>query len=429
MIIRTVHRVRDRLRDSLAVVSAFRVISRELFRSARRGYRALSADIRRQPRPIRVGVDIRPFYEQLTGVGWYLYEILHEIARMEEVELIAFGDPRMSAAGPSLHGNLPETIEYRIFDMTGEQPSRWTHGLTGIAHPLMMKLERIDLFFGGNYFLPRTMDSVATSRVVTVHDLTYRKRPELLQAETLANLEKHMQRELSRADAVICVSHASRRDLIEEYPIEPARVFAIQNGMRGRPESRMPESRLDLPDRYILFVSTIEPRKNLEVLIDAFEQLRDDGSYEGALVVAGRVGWKSEQTARRLRSSRWSDSIHHLDYVPREHLDEIYRRAELFVLPSHYEGFGFPILEAMSHGVPTITTNVSSLPEVGGDAALYFDPNDVEGLSRAIRAITSDHELRERLIARGRERVAHFDWTRAANQTVEVFRHVMGVEP
>ncbi|MBW3671833.1 MAG: glycosyltransferase, partial [Acidobacteria bacterium] len=231
MIIRTVHRVRASLRDTVAVASTLRVITRELFRSARRGYRALSADIRRQPRPIRIGVDVRPFYEQLTGVGWYLYEVLHEISRMEDVELIAFGDPRMSATGPSLHGNLPETIEYRIFDMTGERASRWTHGLTGIAHPLMMKLERIDLFFGGNYFLPRTMDSVATRRVVTVHDLTYRKRPELLQAETLANLEKHMQRELSRADAVICVSHASRRDLIEEYPIEPARVFAIQNGM------------------------------------------------------------------------------------------------------------------------------------------------------------------------------------------------------
>lgn len=428
MTIRTVHRVRDRLVEATAVAPTLRVIARELFRSAVRGFRALTADIRRQPRPIRVGVDVRPFYEQLTGVGWYLYEILHEIARRDDVELIAFGDPRMTDAGPSLHGNLPENVEYRIFDLTGERTSRWTHALTGLAHPLMMKLERIDLFFGGNYFLPRAIDAVATRRVITVHDLTYRKRPELLQAETLDNLEQHMQRELARADAVICVSHASRRDLIDEYPIEPSRVFAVQNGMRARPESREADDQLDLPDRYILFVSTIEPRKNLDLLIDAFERLRDDQSYEGHLVVAGRVGWSSEETAQRLRTSRWSGAIHHLDYVPRAHLDEIYRRAEVFVLPSHYEGFGFPVLEAMSHGVPTITTNVSSLPEVGGDAALYFEPEDVASLSRAISSVTSDPEMRERLITRGRERAAHFDWTRAADQTVEVFRHVLGVE-
>ena len=375
---------------------------------------------------MRIAVDIRPFYEPLTGVGWYLHEILDEIARMDDVELILFGDPLLTEDGPALHTSLPETARYRIFDLTDRRTGRLTRVLTAISHPLMMRLERVDLFFGGNYFLPRTMDAIATRRVITVHDLTYRRHPELLQAETLHNLERHMQRELARSDAVICVSRATRADLLAEYPIEQSRVFAVPNGIRVRPATSPGSDDLDLPDRYILFVSTIEPRKNLDILIDAFERLRDSGSYDGDLVVAGRVGWKAERTGERLRSSRWSRAIHHLDYVPRPHLEEIYRRAEVFVLPSLYEGFGFPVLEAMSHGVPVITTNVSSLPEVGGDAALYFAPDDSRALADAISRITSDDELRDRLTRLGRARVEAFGWRGAAQQTVSVFRRVTG---
>ncbi len=328
--------------------------------------------------------------------------------------------------GPTCTLSFPPGVDYRIFDLRNAPGSPLSYPLTAMAHPVMMKLERIDLFFGGNYFLPATMDAIAEKRVVAVHDLTYRKRPELLQEETLHNLERHMQRELSRADAVICVSHATRRDLIEEYAIDPSRVFAVQNGVRAERVTPAAPDTLDLPERYILFVSTIEPRKNLDLLVDAFEIVRDRGQYAGDLVVAGRVGWKAERTADRLGASRWSASIHHLDYVPRHHLDEIYRRAGMFVLPSHYEGFGFPVLEAMSHGVPVVTTNISSLPEVGGDAALYFEPGDAAGLAAAIERLSSDDELRRRLIELGRRQVTRFDWSRAARETVAVFRRVAG---
>jgi glycosyltransferase involved in cell wall biosynthesis len=120
----------------------------------------------------------------------------------------------------------------------------------------------------------------------------------------------------------------------------------------------------------VLFVSTVEPRKNLGVLLDAFERLRDSGEYDGSLVVVGKIGWKSEAIARRLRGPR----IVHLDYLRASQLATVYRQAEVFVFPSIYEGFGFPLLEAMAQGVPSIAARSSSLPEVGGDAALYFAP-------------------------------------------------------
>lgn len=419
-----IRRVRDRLRDLTAIPVTLRLMIREIARSAGAGLRALGSDISRSPRPLRIGVDIRPFYEPLTGVGWYLYEILRELARREDLEIIAFGDARVTDEGPFLHVDLPERIVYRTVDLRGREIGRYTHALTALAHPLMMRLERIDLFFGGNYFLPRVMNAVATTRVVTVHDLTYRKKPELLQTETLESLESHMQRELARADAIICVSHATRRDLVEEYEIDESRVIAVQNGMTVVTPGREPASQLDLPSRYILFVSTIEPRKNLDILLDAFEMLRDTGTYPGDLVVAGRVGWKAARTVERLATSRWASVIHHLDYVPRERLDEIYRHAEMFVLPSHYEGFGFPILEAMAHRVPVVTTNVSSLPEVGGDAALYFDPGNAESLADAIERLASDESLCAQMIERGTRRVEMFDWKRAASETMDVFVRV-----
>ena len=177
-----------------------------------------------------------------------------------------------------------------------------------------------------------------------------------------------------------------------------------------------------LPPRYILFVSTVEPRKNLGVLLDAYAELRRTGAYDGALVVVGRVGWKSETTAKRLREP----GVVHLDYVSAAQLATIYKNAEVFVFPSIYEGFGFPLLEAMAHGVPTIAARSSSLPEIGGDAALYFDPTQPPTLAAELGRVLHDRSLREELVRRGRAQVAKFRWEEAGRRTLEVLRRAGG---
>ena len=223
-----------------------------------------------------------------------------------------------------------------------------------------------------------------------------------------------MPRELARADAVICVSECTRRDLLAFYDVDPSRVFAIHSGLGT---SAAPAPVDDLPARYVLFVSTIEPRKNLGVLLDAFAKLRADG-YDGSLVVVGKIGWKSQEIAPRLREA----GIVHLDYVDAARLATVYRSAEAFVFPSIYEGFGFPLLEAMAFGVPAIAARSSSLPEVGGDAALYFD--DLDGLVSQLKRVTSEAALRDELIARGHAQVAKFRWDVCASQTLDVLRMV-----
>ena len=368
----------------------------------------------RRERKLRIGIDIRPFYEPLTGVGWYLYFLLHELAKHDDVELYLFGDARVTDLGPSLHAAIPLEAQLCTFDLRGVPPSRLSRAFTAAAYVVWMKLIDPDVMFGANYFLPRLHGAIARRRVVTVHDLTYKRFPELLQKETLHNLEAHMTRELARADAVICVSESTRRDLLAFYDVDPSRAFAIHSGLG---KSAEPAPMDALPRRYLLFVSTIEPRKNLGVLLDAFAQLRAKG-YDGSLVVVGKIGWKSNEMTARLREP----GIVHLDYVDAARLATVYQRAEAFVFPSIYEGFGFPLLEAMAYGVPAIAARSSSLPEVGGDAALYFD--DLDGLVSQLTRVTSDAALREELVARGHAQVAKFRWDVCASQTLDVLRMV-----
>jgi glycosyltransferase involved in cell wall biosynthesis len=373
----------------------------------------------RRPVPLRIGADIRSFYEPLTGIGWYLYHLLHEMSKSNDVEIYLFGDARVTDLGPSLHADVPPNARVSWFDMRGRgRISRIERAMTAAAYVLWMKIVDVDVMFAPNYFLPRLLGSVARRRVITVHDLTYKRFPELLQAETLRNLESHMAREIALADAIICVSESTRSDLLRFYELDPRRAVTIHSGLGTLAKPGPPPS---LPDRYILFVSTIEPRKNLEVLLDAYESLRARGAYNGSLVIGGRIGWKSEGLIKRLRRP----GIVHLDYVSASELAAVYEKAEIFVFPSIYEGFGFPLLEAMAHGVPAIAARSSSLPEIGGDAALYFDPSSAKELERQIELLLADPALRQELIARGRERSAEFNWSDAAARTLEVIRRVV----
>jgi glycosyltransferase involved in cell wall biosynthesis len=394
---------------------AAHTLRQELAGRVRRMWRSAA----HRDRKLRIGVDIRPFYEPLTGVGWYLYYLLHELAKFDDVELVLFGDARITDLGPHLHVDLPANAELKMFDLRGKGLGRLDRPITAAAYVALIELSGCDVFFAANYFLPRLHGAVARRRVITIHDLTYKRFPELLQKETLENLDRQMMREITIADAIVCVSEATRQDLLRYYAVDPERAVAIHSGL-GSPSSAEPVA--GLPSRYVLFVSTIEPRKNLETLIDAYERLRASGAYDGGLVVVGKVGWKSEALVPRLRGA----GIVHLDYLPAAHLATVYKRAEVFVFPSIFEGFGFPLLEAMARGVPTIAARSSSLPEIGGEATLYFDPTDVDALTAQLARVVSDGALAAELAAKGRARAAQFRWDVAAEKTLSVLRRAAG---
>ena len=385
-------------------------------------------------RKLRIGVDIRPFYEPLTGIGWYLYFLLHELAKHDDVELYLFGDARVTDLGPRLHCHLPENARLCTFDLRGIPWRDVMRPVTAAGYVAWLALSDCDVFFGANYFLPRLHAAIAKRRVITIHDLTYKRFPELLQKETLENLERTMAREVAQADAIVCVSESTRRDLLEFYRVDPTRAIAIHSGLAPAPPSEPVDN---LPSRYLLFVSTIEPRKDLGTLISAFERIRaqsaegraqnpqpsalgprPSGFEDLSLVVVGKIGWKSKDIVPRLRQR----GIVHLDYLRPSQLATVYERAHAFVFPSIYEGFGFPLLEAMRHGIPSIAARSSSLPEIGGDVALYFPPGDVDALESQLRRLLGDAALRDELASRGRARAAEFRWDVAGEKTLDVLR-------
>jgi glycosyltransferase involved in cell wall biosynthesis len=261
--------------------------------------------------------------------------------------------------------------------------------------------------------------------VVTVHDLAFDRFPHTLPREWRWLYRAGLRAAARRADAVLTPSRATADDLLDRTSIDAGRVHvtplapSLASGT-GSPETIV--DRLRLPRPYVLHVGTIEPRKNLMLLVRAFRSLAADG-LPHTLVLAGPPGWKPQGLRREL-SVDSPGTIVRTNLLSEAELDAVYRCAEAFVYPSLYEGFGLPVLEAMSRGIPCVVSTASSLPEVAGDAAIGIDPTDQDGLAAAIERVLTDRGLAGELARRGRERAAGFSWDRTARDTLDVYREV-----
>ncbi len=284
-------------------------------------------------------------------------------------------------------------------------------------------LPNADLFHATEHLL-LPLRSIPT--VLTVHDLIFRHLPAHHKPLNRWYLNLTMPLYCRRATHVIAISEHTKRDLIAAYGLAPGRITVVYEAAAPRFRPQPPEAvaaaraRYGLPDRYVLFVGTIEPRKNLSRLLAAFEVVRAEGLTDG-LVVAGRRGWLYGDFFARLEESSARDAVVFPGYVPDEDLPALYAGAQALVLPSVYEGFGLPVLEAMACGTPVAASNAASIPEVGGDAALYFDPLDVEAITVNLRSLLSDSDLQGEMRKRGVLRAAEFSWERAAAETEAVY--------
>jgi glycosyltransferase involved in cell wall biosynthesis len=267
--------------------------------------------------------------------------------------------------------------------------------------------------------------------VLTIHDLAFLREPECAYPTLRAYLAKVVPRSARRATRIIAVSESTRQDVIELLRIAPERVVTIHEGM-SRPFSSKPDpttvasvtSRLGIRGPYILAVGTLEPRKNYTRLIQAYALLRSRG-VRHRLIIAGARGWLYEPIFRTVRQKGLDGEVAFVRPSDSD-LAALYAGAGAFVFPSLYEGFGIPPLEALASGVPSAVSNRASMPEVVDDAAVQFDPTDVEDIAEATERILSDQRLREELVRRGPERAERFTWDRAAEDTVRVYREVAG---
>jgi glycosyltransferase involved in cell wall biosynthesis len=295
--------------------------------------------------------------------------------------------------------------------------------------PIELPQARVDLLHALGFVSPFGWRGPA---VVTVYDLSFLRYPEVFNRSNRMYLGTFTPPSLRRADRVITISEATRQDVIELCGVPPERVTPILLAADERFRPAAPEDvqafreRHHLPERCVLYLGTLEPRKNVETLVRAYAMLRQQGSDDHKLVLAGPRGWQYEPIFDLVTSLGLSDDVIFPGFVAAEDQALWYSSATVFAFPSRYEGFGLPLLEAMACGAPVVSSSASSLPEVVGDAGLLVDPMDVAGLSAALRELLEDEARRQELAAAGRARAGEFSWRRMASETVQVYREVLG---
>jgi glycosyltransferase involved in cell wall biosynthesis len=294
--------------------------------------------------------------------------------------------------------------------------------------PWVLRREDIDLLHS-----PALVGPILGGRpfVVTVHDLSYHYYPEAFRAANRGYLALFGRHSVRRARRVIAVSQSTKDDLVRHYGLPAARVDVVYHGVdeafRPLPAADVAAfcARQGLPERFLLFVGTLEPRKNVTRLVEAYARLPQTCPQ---LVLVGGKGWFYEEVLRRVEELGLGSRVHLAGYVPAEDLPYWYNAAEVLVYPSLYEGFGLPPLEAMACGTPVISSTSSSLPEVAGDAGLLVDPVDVDALASAMERVLRDAGLRAQMRSAGLRRAKLFTWEAAARQTVDSYRRALAGE-
>ncbi len=365
---------------------------------------------------MRVVIDATPLLVRSAGVKNYLYHWILHLRRM---------------AGGAVIGTFPRMDRVRALthEASVADPLRTWSGLGALAlsnhfgAPLLDWLAR-----GADVFHSSVLVRHPPSRVrltATVHDLTAFLMPELHPRSNLV-AERSFAQLARRADGLIAVSECTRQDAVRTLGIAPEKIRTIHSGVADAffdpPAARVEavRERYGLRRPFVLFVGTIEPRKNVDLLLDAYESLPQSLRDHWDLVVAGPVGWAGDATVARLLSVRY------LGYIPEPDLAPLTAAADVFVYPSLYEGFGFPVAQAMAAGVAVITSNVSSLPEVAGNAALLVDPRSQCELRAALVRLLGSADLRKALGLAGRDRAKGFRWEVCAAKSLEFFREVTG---
>jgi glycosyltransferase involved in cell wall biosynthesis len=368
-------------------------------------------------------VDVSSAVHAKAGIGRYAESLARALIARQPARVALFYNRSQGTQPPAGLGAVP-----RRTVRAGYKPWRmavWLGQLAGIGFNRLMP--NAELFHATEHLLP-PLHGVAS--VLTVHDMIFKLFREHQKPLNYWYLNMTMPLYCRRADAIITVSESSKRDIVTHYGLDPTRVTVIHEAAAPGFAPASPgavehaRQRYGLPDRFLIHVGTIEPRKNLTRLVEALQRLGEQG-LQVPLVVVGGKGWLYDDFFRRLEGLDVRHAVQFTGYVPADDLPVLYSAATVATMPSVYEGAGLPVVEALACGTPVVCSNASSLPEMGGDAARYFDPYDVEKMANAIRAVWTDGDLQAEMRRRGLAQAARFSWDRVAQETLAVYNRVL----
>jgi glycosyltransferase involved in cell wall biosynthesis len=370
--------------------------------------------------------------QERTGIGQYCYQLMHALSRIDKVNIYKIYPVFYYTFHPNYRQmRSPEAANIRT-------AFRWLPAplLRALRHPYSpefvreLLLGQVDIVHSTNYSAPRFYQR-GKRLVMTVYDLSVFLHPEYHLRENVEHVVQGVREGIARADALITISSQVRLELIEQLQAPAERIVVTQ--LAPPPSySRIEDpvwmeqvrNRYHLPEHFVLFVGSLEPRKNIVRLLQAFARVKATLRKDVHLVLAGSAGWLNDHIQPTIIDLRLETQVHRIGYVEENDLPVVYSLATVFAYPSLYEGFGLPVVEAMQCGAPVLTSNVSALPEIAGNAAVLVTPTDIDHIAEGLSHLLESADLRAELRTRGYQRAQMFSWDRCAQETLAVYRSV-----
>ncbi|MFH0989697.1 MAG: glycosyltransferase family 1 protein [bacterium] len=380
---------------------------------------------------MRIAIDGRTLTKLKTGVGIYTERTIRSLLHIDQnIHYTLFiNEDDLTLTAPNL-----TNVVIGNFEMM-DKKRYWENFLL----PKYLKRNDIKLYFSPAYALPFTSNfpllfphTQDIKLVVTIHDLIAYLHPETFTAKMRLWQKLFVWNATKVSNLIIAVSESTKRDILHYFSYPAARITVVHNSVdeHFHPIKNVTglnsiRDKYKLPQHFILYVGTIEPRKNVTSLARAYSILPEAIRSKYHLVLCGGLGWCSEAILSEIDALRLGNRLIRVGYVEQQDLPAIYNLAELFVYPPLYEGFGYPPLEAMACGIPTISSNTSSLPEVIGDAGILVNPTNYHEIAESMASILTNSDLHQRLAKLGRERAALFNWKKNALETLEVLERAV----
>ncbi len=373
---------------------------------------------------MRIAMELQPVLKNRSGIGWYTYNIIKAISKLDKSDEFVgcafnfLGRHNIESIPDELNISMdvckviPYGVYSRLWDFI---PFKYNN----------LFRTKADIYHFFNFTVPEKIDGKI---IVTVYDMVYKRFPETMSKANFRRLEKNLQRSVEVADIIITISENSKKEIIKYLNANEDKIRIVHVGVDAlsfrreykNNEIDLIKRKYSLPDKYILYLGTLEPRKNIESIIESFALYKKYGG-DLKLVIAGKKGWAYESIFRKVKNCSLENEVIFTGYIDEPDKPCIYKMSSLFLFPSLYEGFGIPVIEAMAAGVPVITSNASSLPEAAGDAAVLVDPRDIKSIANSMLTIIDNKEYRKELVLKGFEQIKRYTWERSAEELLNIY--------